>query len=64
MIKIATTWSQNHAVLARFDCDLSLDLYDPEMKRAGEYYKPDFYYQHGLSESQKKRIQLENQKNK
>ncbi len=53
----ATTWDENHAILTRFDCDLNLDVHDPEMKRAGEYYKPSFYYQHGLSDKQRKRIQ-------
>ncbi|MEM9329235.1 MAG: glycoside hydrolase, partial [Bacteroidota bacterium] len=28
----ATTWDQNHSILLRFDCDLSLDLHDPDMK--------------------------------
>ncbi|MEO1010067.1 MAG: glycoside hydrolase [Bacteroidota bacterium] len=55
-----TDWEHNHAVLLRFDCDLDLDLHDPEMKRASEYYKPDFYYQHELSEEQRKRIEKEN----
>ena len=52
----ATTWEENHSVLLRFDCDLSLDLDDPAMKNHNDYYKPDFYYQHGLSEKQRERI--------
>ena len=56
----ATTWDKNHAVLARFDCDLSLDLDDPEMKKTGVYHKPEVYYKQGLSEKQKKRILEEN----
>ncbi|KAA3660996.1 MAG: glycoside hydrolase [Calditrichaeota bacterium] len=52
-----TTWKQNHAVLARFDCDLSLDVNDPAMKRAHVYLKPQFHYKMGLSDRQKKRIQ-------
>ena len=56
----ATNWSQNHAILARFDCDLSLDVHDPDMKRAHEYYKPEFYFEHGLNEEQKTRILKEN----
>ncbi|MGX5856551.1 family 43 glycosylhydrolase [Dyadobacter jiangsuensis] len=52
----ATTWDKNHAVLNRFDCDLSLDLDDPEMKRAGVYFKPEFYYEMGLSPKQRERI--------
>ena len=53
----ATNWAQNHAVLTRFDCDLSLDIHDPAMKRAGYYEKPDFYYKHGLSKAQRERIE-------
>lgn len=46
-----------HSVLARFDCDLSLDLHDPEMKRTSNWNKIDSYFKQGLSETQKKRIQ-------
>ncbi len=52
----ATTWDKNHSILLRFDCDLSLDLYDSEMKNHNEYYKPEFFYQHGLSKKQLERI--------
>jgi len=52
-----TKWAENHAVLTRFDCDLSLDIHDPAMKRAGYYEKPDFYYKHGLSKAQRERIE-------
>lgn len=52
----ATTWDKNHSVLARFDCDLSLDVNDPEMKQHHVYLKPEFYYKMGLSEKQLERI--------
>lgn len=55
-----TTWSQNHSILTRFDCDLSLDVSDPDMKRHNEYYKPEFYYQHGLNKKQLERIRAAN----
>ena len=44
------------------DCDLSLDIDDQQMK--GHYYKyePEFYYEHSLSQEQKRRIQNENKK--
>ncbi|MGD1890432.1 MAG: glycoside hydrolase family 117 protein [Cyclobacteriaceae bacterium] len=58
----ATTWKQNHAILLRFDCDLSRDVDDPEMKQHSNYYKPEFYYQHGLSKTQQERILAENEK--
>lgn len=52
----ATDWEHNHAILLRFDCDLSLDIHDPEMKKHNYYYKPEFYYQHGLSKEQLQRV--------
>lgn len=51
-----TNWSTNHAILTRFDCDLSLDVDDYDMKNHNEYYKPDFYYKHGLNKKQLERI--------
>lgn len=48
-----TDWEHNHALLLRFDCDLSLEIDDPEMKHHTYYYKPEFYYRHGLSKTQK-----------
>lgn len=55
-----STWETNHSVLARFDCDLSLDVDDPEMKKAHNYLKPDFFYKMGLSKQQKERIEAAN----
>lgn len=56
-----TNWKQNHAVLTRFDCDLSLDLDDPIMKRSGVELTPEIYYQsQGLWSQQRKRIDEEN----
>ncbi|WP_460166952.1 glycoside hydrolase family 117 protein [Thermostilla marina] len=46
---------KRHSVLMRFDCDLSLDVHDPGMKRHSYYYPPEFYYQHGLSKEQRER---------
>ena len=40
----------------RFDCDLSLDLDDPDMKRHGYMQRPEFYYKHGQSGRQRQRI--------
>ncbi|QDV86438.1 Glycosyl hydrolases family 43 [Stieleria magnilauensis] len=55
-----STWDKNHAILARFDCDLSLDVNDPEMKRTGDYHKPDVFFEQRLSSKQKARIEDEN----
>lgn len=58
----ATTWKQNHSILTRFDCDLSLDLHDPEMKKTFVYHKPAEYYKQGLNGKQRKRIMETNRK--
>lgn len=50
-----TTWSRNHAMLLRFDCDLSLDVNDPVMKRTGIAHKPDVYFRQGLTAGQRRR---------
>ena len=52
-----TAWETNHSILVRFDCDLSLDVHDPEMKNHHIYHRPDVYMRQGLSEKQRKRIE-------
>lgn len=49
-------WSQNHAILTRFDCDLSQDLHDPDMKRHRPHVRPDQYFKQGLNQKQRRRI--------
>ncbi|QDT69475.1 Glycosyl hydrolases family 43 [Planctomycetes bacterium MalM25] len=49
-----------YAILARFDCDLSRDLHDRELKRSYNNYPPEFYFSHPLSERQRRRIAAEN----
>ncbi|REE00198.1 glycosyl hydrolase family 43 [Marinoscillum furvescens DSM 4134] len=50
-------WDPLVSILMRFDCDLSLEVDDPEMKAHGYYHAdPNFYYQHGLSKKQRERI--------
>lgn len=56
-----TNWSENHAILLRFDCDLSLEVDDQGMKQHNYYYKPEFYYKHGLSQKQRERIKKEHE---
>ncbi|MGB5264306.1 MAG: glycoside hydrolase [Lutimonas sp.] len=58
----ATTWDENHSILARFDCDLSQDVNDPQMKKSHIYYRPSDYYKQGLSDEQLKRVLEANQK--
>lgn len=47
---------KSHSILARFDCDLSLDVHDPEMKESDIFNHPEIYFQFGLSEKQRQRI--------
>ncbi len=35
-------------MLARFDCDLSLDLHDPEMKESDIFNHPEIYFELGV----------------
>lgn len=53
-------WSHQHSILTRFDCDLSLDVDDPEMKKSHIDYRPEHHYQFGLSKKQRERIEREN----
>ena len=47
---------KTHSKLVRFDCDLSLDIHDPEMKKHRVRHTPDVYYRQGLSKKQKELI--------
>ena len=46
--------------LARFDCDLSLNIHDPEMKENQNPIDAEYYFKHGLSANQIQRIDEEN----
>ncbi|WP_349666060.1 glycoside hydrolase [Polaribacter sp. Z014] len=50
-----------HSILARFDCDLSRDINDKEMKHTRNNFRPEIYFSKGLSRKQKERI-LKNNK--
>jgi len=56
-----TTWATNHAILMRFDCDLSLDVDDPLMKKHYVYHSPEVYFKQGLTPAQKEKILKENE---
>ncbi|WP_111708196.1 glycoside hydrolase family 117 protein [Lutibacter citreus] len=50
----------NHSILTRFDCDLSQDVDDQQMKDHYYNYSPEFHYEkHGLNGKQKERIKKE-----
>jgi hypothetical protein len=59
-INAAGDWSRQHSALTRFDCDLSLDIHDPEMKKSHINHSPEYHYKFGLSKRQRQRIQEEN----
>lgn len=48
-----------HSILARFDCNLSLDVHDRCMKKTDIYLKPEVYFSQGLSRKQRKRIEMD-----
>ncbi|WP_044239340.1 glycoside hydrolase family 117 protein [Flexithrix dorotheae] len=50
------TATTRHSTLARFDCDLSLDLDDPAMKNTQFWLDPEVYFSQGLNEKQLQRI--------
>ena len=58
----ARDWSRQHSVLTRFDCDLSLDVHDPEMKKSHIDYSPEHHYKLGLNKTQRARILEQNRK--
>ena len=58
----AGTNKTQHSILARFDCDLSLDRDDPVMKQTGIFHDIDVYYKQGLNDKQKAEIQTETEK--
>jgi len=53
---VAATPDKKHSTLARFDCDLSLDVHDPLMKNTQLWLKPEVYFSQGLNQKQKQRL--------
>ncbi|WP_075590181.1 glycoside hydrolase family 117 protein [Labilibacter marinus] len=52
---------KKYSILSRFDCDLSRNVNDHEMKEARALISPEEYFRHGLSKKQRERIKQENQ---
>ncbi|MDI1338139.1 MAG: family 43 glycosylhydrolase [Lacunisphaera sp.] len=48
-----------HSILTRFDCDLSQDVNDPEMKKTDLSLRPEIYFSQTLSRAQQERITKE-----
>ena len=52
---------KRYSILTRFDCDLSLDVNIPALKRTGLHLPPEVYYQYqGLRPELRERIKAEN----
>ncbi|GIZ09591.1 hypothetical protein FUMI01_23180 [Flavobacterium sp. UMI-01] len=49
-----------NSMLVRFDCDLSQDLHDPEMKEHRVQHTPEEYFRQGLSKKQLERLKKGN----
>nr|WP_206036272.1 glycoside hydrolase [Crateriforma spongiae] len=56
----AGTAGKRHSILARFDCDLSLDVDDPWMRGNKIWFKPEVYFSQGLNKAQRQRIEQAN----
>lgn len=54
-------WDKFNSKLVRFDCDLSLDVHDPIMKKHRVIHTPEVYYSQGLNQDQRNRIKEENE---
>ncbi|WP_343330992.1 glycoside hydrolase [Polaribacter staleyi] len=50
----AGTKNKGHSILARFDCDLSLDYDEPVFKKTGIWHKPAVYFSQGMGNIGKK----------
>lgn len=48
-----------HSIIARVDCDLSLDVHEPSMKLTGVWHKPDVYFKQGLGGLRNKREEIQ-----
>ncbi|GAA4937992.1 hypothetical protein GCM10023314_08240 [Algibacter agarivorans] len=59
-INAGNDWNKMHTKLARFDCDLSQKTNDRSMKKSNLLYPNDLYFEYGLNEEQRQRINKEN----
>lgn len=50
------TRETRHSILARFDCDLSQDVHDPNLKQTAFHIPVETYLSQALSRQQRKRI--------
>lgn len=50
----AGTSPKQYSIIARFDCDLSLDYNEPAFKDSGIWLKPEVYFEQGMDRIRKK----------
>ena len=48
----AGTPEQSYSIMARFDCDLSLDYDEPAFKKTGVWHRPEVYFEQGMESLQ------------
>jgi len=53
---VTNDWDRFSSKLVRFDCALSQDIHDPEMKKHRVNHEKNVYFKQGLSKEQKERI--------
>lgn len=51
---------KNYSIMARFDCDLSLDVNEPVLKGSNVWHKSDVYFKQGLGGLRNKRERASN----
>jgi hypothetical protein len=44
----AGTPAKSYSIIARFDCDLSLDYNEPAFKKTGVWHRPEVYFEQGM----------------
>lgn len=51
---------RQYSILARFDCDLSLDVHEPDLKKSHVQVSAEDYFRHGLSPKYREQIRTRN----
>jgi hypothetical protein len=53
----AGTKKTKHSILARFDCDLSLDYHNQWMKEPEHFWPPEFYFRSALNDGARRKLE-------
>ncbi|WP_297089699.1 hypothetical protein [uncultured Draconibacterium sp.] len=57
-INAGTSADNKHSIIARVDCDLSLDVDEPWLKSTGVWHRPEVYFKQGLGNLKNKRLKM------